>query len=136
MVEMQEKSDAQLLGAYLDGDEAAFREIVSRHTDLVYSAALRQVNSPDLAQDISQSVFVDLVRKAKQVNERLTPEASLAGWLYRSTRFAVLTRLRDDQRRARHERQAMEQLITDSSPVPDWDRIRPHLDEAMAEFER
>jgi RNA polymerase sigma factor (sigma-70 family) len=134
IVEMQEKPDAQLLRAYLEGDEVAFREIVSRHTDLVYSAALRQVNSPDLAQDIAQSVFVDLVRKTKQVSDRLTPEASLAGWLYRSTRFAVLNRLRDDQRRARHERQAMEQLITDTSPAPDWERIRPHLDEAMAEL--
>jgi RNA polymerase sigma factor (sigma-70 family) len=131
---MQEKPDAQLLRAYLEGDEAAFREIVSRHTDLIYSAALRQVSSPDLAQDIAQSVFVDLVRKAKQISDRLTPKASLAGWLYRSTRFAVLTRLRDDQRRARHERQAMEQLITDSSPATDWERIRPHLDEAVAEL--
>jgi RNA polymerase sigma factor (sigma-70 family) len=131
---MQEKPDAQLLRAYLEGNEAAFREIVSRHTDLIYSAALRQVSSPDLAQDIAQSVFVDLVRKAKQISDRLTPKASLAGWLYRSTRFAVLTRLRDDQRRARHERQAMEQLITDSSPATDWERIRPHLDEAVAEL--
>jgi RNA polymerase sigma factor (sigma-70 family) len=131
---MQEKPDVQLLRAYVDGDEAAFREIVSRHTDLVYSAALRQVNSPDLAQDIAQSVFVDLVRKAREVGERLTPGASLAGWLYRSTRFAVLNRLRDDSRRAKHERQAMEQLITDSSPAPDWERIRPILDEAMAEL--
>jgi RNA polymerase sigma factor (sigma-70 family) len=131
---MQETPDVQLLCAYVEGDEAAFREIVSRHTDLVYSAALRQINSPDQAQDIAQGVFVDLVRKAREVGERLAPNASLAGWLYRSTRFAVLNRLRDDHRRAKHERQAMEQLITDSSPAPDWERIRPILDEAMAEL--
>jgi RNA polymerase sigma factor (sigma-70 family) len=131
---MQEQPDVQLLRAYGNGDEAAFREIVSRHTDLVYSAALRQVSSPDLAQDIAQGVFVDLVRKAREVGERWAPNASLAGWLYRSTRFAVLNRLRDDQRRTKNERQAMEQLLTDSSPAPDWERIRPVLDEAMAEL--
>jgi RNA polymerase sigma factor (sigma-70 family) len=135
MVEMQDTPDAQLLRDYAnDGNEAAFREIVERHTDLVYSAAVRQVVSPDLARDIAQGVFVDLARKAKPVSERLSAHASVIGWLYRSTRFAVLTHLRDDRRRAVHERQAMEQLITDSGPAQDWERIRPLLDEAMAEL--
>jgi RNA polymerase sigma factor (sigma-70 family) len=135
MGEMQEKPDAQLLREYAEnGREAAFREIVERHTDLVYSAAFRQVGSPDLARDISQSVFVDLARKAKPMSERLSANASLIGWLYRSTRFAVLTQLRDDRRRSTHGRQAMEQLITDSGPTQDWERIRPLLDEAMAEL--
>ena len=41
---MQSKSDAQLLREYaLQGVEAAFTEIVNRHRNLVYSAALRQV---------------------------------------------------------------------------------------------
>jgi RNA polymerase sigma factor (sigma-70 family) len=131
---MQQKPDAQLLRAHIQGDDAAFREIVSRHTDLVYSAALRQVNSPSFAQDIAQSVFVDLVRKSSEVSARMANDASLAGWLYRSTRFAVLNHLRDEHRRAEHERQAMEQLFTDSSPAADWERIRPVLDEAMAEL--
>ena len=65
MGEMQDKSDAQLLRDYAERrDEAAFREIVTRHTDFVYSAALRQMESSDLAADIAQSVFVDLARKA------------------------------------------------------------------------
>jgi RNA polymerase sigma factor (sigma-70 family) len=131
---MQDKPDAQLLREYANGNEAAFREIVERHTDLVYSAAARQVASADLARDIAQGVFVDLARKARPVSERLSTHASVIGWLYRSTRFAVLTHLRDDRRRAAHERQAMEQLITDSSPAQDWERIRPLLDEAMAEL--
>ncbi|HZQ46895.1 MAG TPA: sigma-70 family RNA polymerase sigma factor, partial [Verrucomicrobiae bacterium] len=130
---MQEKSDAQLLHDYAgNGQEAAFREIVTRHTDLVYSAALRQVDSPDLAGDIAQSVFVDLARKAKPVGERLAANASVVGWLYRSTRYAALNHLRDSRRRATQERQAMEQLLTNSEPAPDWERICPILDEALA----
>lgn len=80
MGEMQPSSDAQLLRDYAErGVEAAFAEIVARHTDLVYSAALRQVYSPDLARDVTQSVFTDLALKARTVIAKLRPEASLVG---------------------------------------------------------
>jgi RNA polymerase sigma factor (sigma-70 family) len=133
MGKMQVKSDAQLLRDYAEkADEAAFREIVTRYTDLVYSAALRQVESPDLAADMAQGVFVDLAHKAKSVGERLAPDASLAGWLFRGTRYLALNHLRDTRRRATHERTAMENLITNSATAPDWEQIRPVLDEALA----
>jgi RNA polymerase sigma factor (sigma-70 family) len=129
---MQEPSDVQLLREYAEcGSDAAFREIVTRHTDLVYSVALRSVNSPDLAGDLAQGVFTDLARKARPVADKLADHASLVGWLYRSARFAALNQLRDDRRRRAHERQAMEQLLSNSETAPDWDRIRPVLDEAM-----
>jgi hypothetical protein len=91
MGEMQDKSDARLLREYAErGCEPAFREIVTRHTDFVYSAALRCVNSPDIACDIAQSVFTDLSRKARPLADKLADTASLVGWLYRSARFAAL----------------------------------------------
>jgi RNA polymerase sigma factor (sigma-70 family) len=129
---MNEKSDAQLLRDYAElGSEAAFRELVQRHTDFIYSAALRQVNSPDLACDLAQSVFTDLARKAEQLSEKSTANSSLAGWLHRSTRYAALNHLRDSRRRLANERQAMEQLLTDSESSADWEQIRPALDEAL-----
>jgi RNA polymerase sigma factor (sigma-70 family) len=135
MGEMHEQADAQLLREFAEhGNDSAFREIVIRHTDFVYSVALRCVNSPDLASDIAQSVFTDLSRKARSLADKLADNASLVGWLYRSTRFAALNQLRDDHRRRAHERQAMEQLLAHSEAGPDWDRIRPILDEAMDEL--
>jgi len=136
MGEMHDQSDAQLLRAYAErGAEAAFAEIVARHTDLVYSAALRQVYSPDLARDVTQSVFTDLARKAREVSWKLTPEASLIGWLYRGTRFAARDLYRNETRRTQRERQAMEQLHPTSETPPDWEQLRPVLDDAMSELE-
>jgi RNA polymerase sigma factor (sigma-70 family) len=132
---MQEQTDAQLLRDYVRrGSQAAFREIVARHADLVYSAALRQVESPDLARDVAQSVFIDLARKACSLAEKMPESSSLVGWLYRSTRFAALNQLRADRRRLAHERLAMEQLATNSASGPDWERIRPALDAAMGDL--
>ena len=132
---MQPKSDAQLLREYAEhGAETAFAEIVSRHTNLVYSAALRQVDSPDLAADVAQSVFVGLARAARSLSRKLADSASLAGWLCRSARNISLNLRRDEFRRHSRERQAMENLDSIPDATPDWERLRPVLDEAMSEL--
>ena len=132
---MQPKSDAQLLREYADhGAETAFAEIVARHTNLVYSAALRQVDSPDIAAEVAQSVFVGLARSARSLSPKLAGNASLAGWLCRSARNISLNLRRDEFRRHSRERQAMENLDSPPDTAPDWERLRPVLDEAMAEL--
>lgn len=69
--------DAELLRTYAENrSEAALAELVGRHVNLVYSAALRQVNGDaHLAQDVPQLVFADLARKA----EALARHRVLAG---------------------------------------------------------
>lgn len=133
MDEMNQESDAQLLALYVgQGDENAFREIVARHTGMVYASALRQVQSPDFAREVAQCVFTDFAFKAPTL--KFQPDASLMGWFYRATRFASLNLLREERRRASRERQAMEQFDASSTPSPDWVAIQPLFDEAMAEL--
>ncbi len=133
--DMHPLSDADLVRDYATHfAEAAFRELVSRHTDLVYSAALRQTGSPDIAREIVQSVFTDLARKARPLSESLPPSGSLTGWLYRATRFAVLKTLRDECRRQAHERLVMEHLDSNPPSEANWEDVAPALDEAMSEL--
>jgi len=124
--------DAQLLGRYLeDCSEKAFTELVSRHVDLVYFAALRRVGGDrHLAADVTQRVFADLARKAPSLKNRVV----LTGWLYTSTRFAAAQAMRAEQRRRSHEQEA--QIMSELHPAaePGWDQLRPVIDEVMDEL--
>jgi RNA polymerase sigma factor (sigma-70 family) len=132
MVEMENESDAELLQRYVaTEDQGSFAGIVTRHTNLVFSAAFRQLGSSDIASDISQLVFVALAQNASTLVRRLKPEGSLAGWLCRSAHFLCLNFRRDEYRRLLRERQAMDLLKTDADPGLEWTRVGPMLDEAM-----
>src|SRR5882757_3901246 len=98
------KDDAALLTGYVQNrSESDFAELVRRHLNLVYSAALRQVNGDiHLAQDVTQLVFTDLARKAAA----LAGHRVLAGWLFTSTRFAADKLVRGEQRRRNREQEA------------------------------
>src|SRR5512137_2462866 len=100
------RNDEQLLRAYAHEDsESAFGELVTRHIDFVHSAALRAVNGDThLAQDVTQTVFIDLSRKAGN----LPPGVVLTGWLHRHTCYTAATAVRTERRRHTREQTAME----------------------------
>lgn len=106
--------------------EEAFAELVRRHLNLVYSAALRQVRSPQLAEEVAQSVFADLAGGAG----RLKPDTILTAWLYQVTRRTAIDVVRHESRRQARERLALEMTDMNSTSA-EWMQIEPLLDEAM-----
>jgi RNA polymerase sigma factor (sigma-70 family) len=122
--------DSQLLRSYVrEKSQDAFTELVRRHLDLVYSAALRQVRSPQLAEEISQSVFTDLARAA----DKLKPDTLLTAWLYQVTRRTAIDVIRRESRRQARERLAAE--MADMNTAATWTHIEPLLDDAMEALE-
>src|SRR5687767_7285727 len=120
-------AESELLHDYVvAGSQAAFAALVARHVDLIHSAALRQVRSPQLAEEVTQNAFIALARTA----HRLKPGTPLVAWLYVVTRRAAIDALRSETRRQTREQIAMEMTAMNSSSS-DWSRIEPMLDEAM-----
>src|SRR4051812_46065106 len=97
-------TDLQLLEQYAERQsEDAFTALVARHLNLVYTAALRQVRSAALAEEIAQSVFTELARNAK----RLKSGTILTAWLYQVTRCTAIDVIRRESRRRNRERVAV-----------------------------
>ncbi len=130
LVKMSE-TDLQLLTRYdSQRDEDAFAEIVRRYVDLVHSAALRQVRSPELAEEVAQAVFIELARQARHLPSRPV----LAAWLYHVTRRRAIDVVRREAGRRLREETAQE-LQAMNATAEDWTHIEPLLDDAMDALE-
>jgi RNA polymerase sigma factor (sigma-70 family) len=120
-------NDLELLGQFArEQSQDAFTTLVNRHLGLVYSAALRQVRSPHLAEEVAQTVFTNLARNAA----KLTPDTNLTAWLYRVTRHAAIDVIRTEARRQAREQLSLQMSATNDSP-DEWSHIEPLLDEAV-----
>ena len=107
---MNSLTDQQLLRDYCGHrSETAFAELVRRHVDFVYSAAVRMVRDTHLAQDVTQDVFVALAKNARQ----LTGRPVLSGWLHRTAQNLAANVVRSDVRRRVREKEA----ATNTAPV-------------------
>ena len=126
--------DHQLLHDYAhDRSESAFSELVRRHVDLVYSAALRETHGDGaMAEDITQTVFAELARKASL----LCGHPALAGWLYTCVRRMSANARRSNDRRQRREQEVhtMNELLSADSTESSWRQIEPVLDDAVHEL--
>jgi len=91
--------DHELLSAYSHGDEQAYEILVEKYFRMVYTVAARQTGDLHLAEEIVQSVFLILSRKARGFSSRI----SIPGWLLRTTRFVCLDAIKMRRRRVENE---------------------------------
>jgi RNA polymerase sigma factor (sigma-70 family) len=130
-------SDLELLRRFArDKSQDAFTTLVNRHVNLVYSAALRQVRSPQLAEEVSQSVSADLAKLAATPASPLSgsdasSQKTLTPWLYAVTRRTAIDAIRKESRRQLREQIAVEMNAMNAT-ADDWTQIEPLLDDAMA----
>lgn len=130
MTLMTEQPDASLLQEFVDHrSQAAFSELVARHSNWVYSSALRQVRDPGLAEDVAQAVFLLLAQKSHKLTG-----IPLHRWLFKVTRYAAANAIRARSRREKYERRAAMSSTDSYTADPDqmWQEISPVLDDSLS----
>lgn len=90
-------NEQELIDRLKDGDEAAFKELVTSWQDMVYNTSLGIVQNEMDAEDVAQEVFV----KAYESIKGFKGESKLSTWLYRITVTKSLDYLRSRKRKKR-----------------------------------
>jgi RNA polymerase sigma-70 factor (ECF subfamily) len=88
--------DRDLLPACRQGDQAAWRELVARHTRKVFGLAYRFTGRVDEAEDLTQEVFVKVYRTLDRYHNG---DGSFSAWLMAVARNQAI----DHYRRRRQE---------------------------------
>jgi RNA polymerase sigma-70 factor (ECF subfamily) len=90
---MARPDDQELHARMRRGDREAFAELYRRHQRTVYGFALQMTAAPELAEDVTQEVFMVLMRDTAFDEQR----GSLKAFLLGVTRNQVLRRLRQER---------------------------------------
>src|SRR5271163_484203 len=90
MLESPSHSDGDLLRLLSGGDEKAFVEFYRRHQGVVYRFALQMSGKTEIAEEVTQDVFVVVMRSGKRYDSE---RGSVAAFLYGIARNFVLRAL-------------------------------------------
>lgn len=92
---MEIMTDEQLADQVRQGDHEAYRELIDRHKDYIYTLIYRMIEHRETAEDLTQEVFIKLYRSL----DRFRGESQLKTWIYRLTVNMVTDYLRSRCRR-------------------------------------
>jgi RNA polymerase sigma-70 factor (ECF subfamily) len=94
--------DAELMLRVREGDTAAFEELVEKYKQLVIHVAYRSLKDQAEAEDLAQTVFVQVFKSAN----RYEPTAKFSTWLVTICRNLCLNEIR---RRSRHPADSLDE---------------------------
>ncbi|MFE5323377.1 RNA polymerase sigma factor [Paenibacillus sp. NPDC056579] len=116
---MEHLTDEQLVDRIRQGDEEAYRFLIERHKNYIYTLVYRMVEHRETAEDLTQEIFIKLYRSLVHFRG----DAKFTTWVYRLT-----VNLVTDYRRAQH-RKPYEAIL---DKVKGWFGSRQEEPEAVA----
>ncbi len=112
-------TDEELLRLSLAGDEAAFAALYERRQAGVYRFALQMCGSESVAEDVTQEVFMALIRESATFD---AARGALSSYLYGIARNQVLRRL---ERERHFVPMGADAEGADDAPSAEWFVARP-----------
>lgn len=127
------KSDYELTQAIAKGGIASIGDLYERHRAQVYAVCLQMTKNTSEAEDLTQEIFVHLLRKIGSFRG----DSQFSTWLYRVTTNHVLMHFRRSSRRRERSPEVIEEGVArarsnGSSGLQVLDRIA--IDDALAKL--
>ena len=107
--------DSRLVRACLSGNEQAWSALIDKYRNLIFSIPLKYGATPQDAEDVFQSVSLELFSELP----RLRKTAALRSWLITVTAHAAFRWKRTQRRRAEQELPDADQEQLEADPQPD-----------------
>lgn len=101
---------AELVGRASRGDERAWEDLVGMYGRRIFALAQSRLRRPDLAEEVTQSVFVTVATKLRE--ESYTEVGRFESWLFR----VAMNRVRDAARRIKRQASVMEPGVMETMP--------------------
>jgi RNA polymerase sigma-70 factor (ECF subfamily) len=128
-------TDEQLAASYLGGVDACFDELVRRYSAPIYTFILRMVGRPEDADDLTQDVFVQLLKSLPTAR----PDLPLRPWVFVIARNKCLDHLKRKRALvfsalATHDGEdTVEERVADGQPLPEELAERADLRDILQE---
>lgn len=87
---MKYQDDNYYIDKVINGDSTAYAALVAKHKNLVFSIALKVLNSREDAEEIAQDAFVKAFHSLKSFEKK----SKFSTWLYRIVYNAAVSRTR------------------------------------------
>jgi RNA polymerase sigma-70 factor (ECF subfamily) len=124
-------SDEALVKAFVAGDQAAFTQLVERHSRRVYAICLRYFGNPSDAEDAAQEAFLALYRRAST----FSGASQFSTWMYRVTTNACNDLARKRARRPQTTAQDVSETLQDDQDLLARRELGIELSAALAQLE-
>jgi len=96
MKTLKEKSDLELIQAYIAGDETGIERLLHRYKSKIYTSIYLQVKDQYLAEDIFQETFIKVIKTLK--SGRYNEEGKFLPWVVRIAQNMVIDYFRKEKR--------------------------------------
>lgn len=129
--EAEKARDRELMRQVVRGDQTALEELMQRWRRPVYSLALRILRNPELAEEVSQDVFLKVWKHAAVFEDQ---RGAFSSWVLTMTHHGSIDALRRAKARGSQVTNTLDNVVAATLPSPrpsvsGWQKLK--LQEAL-----
>jgi len=118
-------NETEIIAGLKQGNEAAFKELVDSHRQIVVNTCFGLLHNISDAEDVAQEVFIDVFRSV----DKFRADSKISTWLYRIAVNRSLNFIRDNKKRKFHsynelsesKKELLNQQVQEGADTPESD---------------